>query len=210
MSEPVFWLIAGPNGAGKTTLVHQPRFQRLLAGVRFFNPDETTLRLLQGAGYAGFQDAPHDELRRCFIAAATEVEAELQSSLLRGEAVGVETVLSTRKYCRLVEQVIGRNGFVGLIYIALRDAELSQIRVARRVAQGGHNVPADKLVSRWQGSLSNLGWFAKRATRFWVVDNSDSTPGVAPRLLATGGGGTLEILSPLAIPQVTEILRTSL
>src|SRR6266446_6468279 len=200
------WIVGGPNGAGKTTLASHPRFQRLLRGVRFLNPDEFALQRLREAGRQGFGDATMEELRHCFIEAAKAVERELSAGLARGDALGVESVLSTRKYCPLVEQVLAGDGFFGLIYVALKNAGLSRERVARRVAQGGHDVPSDKLDARWSRSVENLGWFAWRASRFWIVDNSDSTPGLPPRLIAEGGAGVIRILDADAISEITRSL----
>ncbi len=206
MPQPTLWIIGGPNGAGKTTLATHGRFRRLLRGVRFLNPDQVALTRLQEAGRRGFADATPDELQRCFVEAAGMVEHELRAGLARGEAMGVESVLSTRKYCPLVEQVLGAGGFFGLIYVGLKEVSLSRERIARRVAQGGHDVPADKLAARWNRSVENLAWFALRADRFWVVDNSDSTPGVPPRLIAEGGGGRVRMLDSAAIPELTQCL----
>lgn len=206
MPRPTLWIIGGPNGGGKTTLASHPRFRRLLRGVRFLNPDQIALEKLRAMGRQGFHDAAAGESRRCFIEAAETVERELREALTQREVVGVESVLSTRKYCPLVEQVLAAGGFFGLIYVALKSAELSRDRVARRVAQGGHDVPFDKLDARWSRSLENLGWFARRASRFWVVDNSDSTPGVPPRLLAEGGGGRIRVLDAKAIPEIAQSL----
>jgi|SRR6266478_5352141 len=206
MERAALWIIGGPNGAGKTTLASHPRFRRLLRGVRFLNPDQLALEKLRTIGRQGFHDATADELRRCFIEAAETVERELREALMQRKVVGVESVLSTRKYCPLVEQVLAADGFFGLIYVALRSAELSRERVARRVAQGGHDVPLDRLEARWNRSVENLGWFAWHASRFWVVDNSDSTPGVPPRLLAEGGGGRIKILDAEAIPEIARSL----
>lgn len=206
MERAAFWIVGGPNGAGKTTLISHSGFQRLLRGVRFLNPDRIALQKIHAAGWQGFHDASPEQLRRCFIEAAHEVERELCAGVARGEAIGVESVLSTRKYCPLVEQVLGRGGFFGLIYVALRNAELSRERVARRVAQGGHDVPSEKLPARWNRSVENLGWFARRASRFWIFDNSDSTLGVPPRLIAEGGRGTIMVLDAEAIPKVTHAL----
>ena len=120
MGHAKLWIVGGPNGAGKTTLASEPRFQRLLSGVRFLNPDQVALERLRAVGRAGFHDATADELRQFFIEAAQSVELELKFGLARGEAFGVESVLSTRKYCPLVEQVLAGGGFFGLIYVALR------------------------------------------------------------------------------------------
>jgi predicted ABC-type ATPase len=207
MGRPAFWIVGGPNGAGKTTLASHSRFQRLLGEARFLNPDEMALQRLQAAGRKGFHEATAEQLTRFFIEAAEAVEHDVRESLRRGEAIGVESVLSTRKYCPIVQEAITKGIFFGLIYVALNTPELSRQRVAHRVKQGGHDVPPEKLADRWARSIENLGWFAQRATRLWVFDNSDSTPEMPPRLIAKGGGELIDILDPEAIPQITRVLK---
>ncbi|MFA6546203.1 MAG: zeta toxin family protein [Limisphaerales bacterium] len=185
MEVPELWIIAGPNGAGKTTFSGATEFRAKLDGVRFFNPDELTLALLRKQGYASFATAPQDVLRATNIRAAEEVFKVLTQSVVSGEHVGVETVLSTDKYKPLVERVRELRGRFYLIYVSLASPALSLERVRRRVSMGGHDVPAEKLGERWQRSLDNLTWFAREADDFWVFDNSDSNR-TAPLLLAHG------------------------
>lgn len=60
------------------------------------------------------------------------------------------------------------------IYIGLANAALSRARVIQRVAQGGHDVPDDRIRKRLRRSLAN----AEQALRFvdlgWILDNSDA------------------------------------
>lgn len=186
MKRVALWIIDGPNGAGKTTLASHPRFRRLLTGVHFLNPDQLTLEKLRALGRSGFHDSNPEELRECFTRSADEVQRALSTAETRRESIGVESVLSTPKYHPLVEHVLADKGFFGLIYVGLRSADLSRERIARRVAQGGHDVPPEKLGPRWTASIENLPWFVDRATRFWIFDNSDSTPGNPLVLIAEG------------------------
>ena len=206
MPRAVLWIIGGPNGAGKTTLATHARFQRLLQDVRFLNPDQLALERLRTGGRQGFHDATPEELRLCFIESAETVERGLRAALTRCEPIGVESVLSTRKYCPLVEQTLAVGGFFGFIYVGLKSPEISRQRVAQRVSTGGHDVPVEKLAARWIRSIENLGWFSIRASRLWVLDNSDSTLGVPPRLIAEGRAGVVRILDPEAIPEITRSL----
>src|SRR5258705_5116418 len=75
-----------------------------------------------------------------------------------------------------------------------------------RVRAGGHDVPTDKIHARWQRSLANLAWFAARASVLWVFDNSNESPDVPPRLVATGRRGAVNLLDG----SVSESLRLSL
>ena len=206
MARFEFWIVAGPNGAGKTTLVQTQPIRDLLPHVRFLNPDDHARALLVQRGHRGFADAPAPILQQAFLDAANAVEGELQTALRRGEAVGVETVLSSGKYQPLVDLVRGRGGYVGLIYVALASPELACARVGRRVQAGGHDVPAAKIIARWRRSFANLAWFAAHASAFWVFDNSDENPEVPPRLMAAGQSGALDFLESSA----GDALRTSL
>jgi len=196
MPPPELWIVAGPSGAGKTTLVQSAPLDALLPHVAFRNPDDVALQFLRRAGFHGFRDAPEPALNEAFRAAADEVMADLVARLEAGEAVGVETVLGSGKYRPVVEAVLQRGGFVGLIYVCLNSPETACTRVERRAARGGHSVPHEKIVARWYRSLENLAWFLLRVTRFWIYDNSDSDPRSAPRLLVLGGGGSSDFLAP--------------
>lgn len=198
MARPELWIVAGPNGAGKTTLVQAQPIRRLLPHVTFFNPDDEALILLTRQGYHGFSDAPEPVRRRAFLTAAEAVASLLNAALARVEAVGVETVLSSDKYRPIVDAIRAQQGFVGLIYVALASPELACARVAHRVRAGGHDVPTDKIHSRWQRSLANLGWFAANASAFWIFDNSDENPAHPPMLAAQGAAGMLTYLDARA------------
>ena len=203
---PKLWLVGGPNGSGKSTVVQAAPIQRVLPGIQFWNPDSLAKQDLQSLGYNGFSDTPLPEQRRAFIAAANRVETILKDCIARGAPVGVETVLSSDKYKPVVESVIAAGGFVGLIYVTVNSSDVACERVAQRVLTGGHSVPEDKIRSRWSRSLANLGWFAERASQFFVFDNSNSDPAIAPALVAYGSQGRIHTLTSAAIPEVIAAL----
>jgi len=186
-----------------------PIIRELSSHVRFLNADDRTLEKLQSEGWSSFAVVPIQRLREIFIEAANEVFAETECALARDEAVGSETVLSTDKYRPLVERALAAAGAFFLIYVGLRDARISEERVALRVARGGHDVPSDRLEARWKRSVENLGWYARRAKGFFVFDNSASIPGEPPRLIAEGGAGLLTIHDSGAIPQITASLTAA-
>lgn len=208
MPSPTLWIVAGPNGAGKTTSTQREPIASLLRGVRFLNPDDLSREKLVRQGFSGFADAPDEIRRTAFLKSADEVFDELSRAVAVGEAVGVETVLSTDKYRAVVETVRKAGGFVGLIYVALESPGLACQRVAARVRRGGHDVPADKIEARWERSLDNLPWFARHATAFWVFDNSDSNFAQPARLVAQGNVGSLGFLAEDVFPRLrTAVLQ---
>ena len=80
-----------------------------------------------------------------------------------------------------------------LVYVTTVSPDLNVERVRQRVLSGGHDVPEDRIRSRWDRSMINLTWFAQRADRALVLDNS----GVELEILALRHlGGLLELRQP--------------
>lgn len=153
--EPLVVAIAGPNGAGKTTFFHahvQP------AGLRFVNADNLASSLeLDPYVAARMADALRRELIR------------------RRESFAFETVFSDPKGEKLefLKDAAGTGYAVILCFIGLSRPTLSEERVAMRVSQGGHDVPSDKLLSRFPRVLANLRTAIRTLPQVRVFDNSD-------------------------------------
>lgn len=153
--RPIVVAIAGPNGAGKTTFFHS---HLATAGIRFVNAD-VIARELGLAPYEAAQVA--DALRR-----------EL---LRRGESFVFETVFSdpVGDKVAFLEEAARQGHVVVVCYIGVTGPEQSTERVAMRVSQGGHDVPDDKLLSRFHRTLANLRLAIRRLPHVLVYDNSD-------------------------------------
>jgi len=161
---PTCWIIAGPNGAGKTTfaLEYLPR----VAGCsHFINAD------LIAAGLAPL--APEREL----LAASRIFLRELEARIAARENFAFETTLAGRTYLRLVER-LRRDGWrVELIYLALPSVEMSILRVAERVAHGGHAIPVADIERRFPRSLRHLLYdFSHRVDRCTCFMNDGENP----------------------------------
>ena len=140
---PTCWIIAGPNGAGKTTfaLEYLPRVAQC---TRFVNAD------LIAAGLSPL--APEREL----LAASRLFLAEIEACTKLREDFAFETTLAGRSYLKLVQSLRAGGWQVELIYLALPSMEMSRLRVAERVAHGGHNIPTADIERRFARSLHNL------------------------------------------------------
>jgi predicted ABC-type ATPase len=108
--RPHLLIIAGPNGSGKSSA-----YQASIAEVggrsfRIINPDLLATSLVANRKLA-LPDANLEAVKR--------IEEWLETSILAGHTVGVETVLSTRKYRRLVELARANNYRFQLIYVLL-------------------------------------------------------------------------------------------
>lgn len=81
-----------------------------------------------------------------------EIEERIESC----EDFAFETTLAGHTYPRLVERLRADGWRVELIYLALPSVEMSKLRVAERVAHGGHNIPVADIERRFPRSLSHL------------------------------------------------------
>lgn len=165
--RPILWIIAGPNGCGKSSFYNRTDIEGWGGSVWIINPDLLTTRLVEQEGL---------ERGEANLQAVQRVEQWLKSSIEVHQTIGVETVLSTGKYRSLVERARQRGFEVRLIYVLVRSPEVQMARIAFRVAEGGHDVPEEKVLGRRQRSFEQLGWFLNAADMAFVFDNSTAEP----------------------------------
>lgn len=153
--RPLIVAVTGPNGAGKTTLYHS---HLKSAGLRFINADVLALEL-DMESYA-----------------AARVAGSLRSALVeQGESFVFETVFSDPVGDKLafLKDAAERGYTVILCFIGISSADVSEQRVAMRVTQGGHDVPSDKLITRYPRTLANLRSAIRELPHVWIFDNDD-------------------------------------
>lgn len=153
--RPILIALAGSNGAGKTTFYHA---HLKPTGLRFLNADAIA-RELEIDAYE-----------------AARVVTELRKELVRQrESFVFETVFSDPvgdklKFLKAAEQ---SDYTVVLCFIGVSGPEISEQRVAMRVSQGGHDVPSEKLVSRFPRTLANLKAALRELGHVLIFDNDD-------------------------------------
>lgn len=163
---PTCWIIAGPNGAGKTTFALE-YLPRVAGCTHFINAD------LIAAGLSPL--APEREL----VAASRILLHEIEERIVKGEDFAFETTLAGRAYLRLIQRLQKQGWQVELIYLALSSIEMSKLRVAERVAHGGHNIPPKDIERRFARSLQNLlnaYCTAANRTRCFMNTGGEPTP----------------------------------
>ena len=86
-----------------------------------------------------------------------------------------ETTLATKSYKKLVARA-KENGYkVTLLFFWLRTPELALKRVEIRVKEGGHNIPTDVILRRYNNGLNNFFNIFKSIVDEWMfIDNSGS------------------------------------
>jgi predicted ABC-type ATPase len=184
--RPVIVAVAGPNGAGKTTF-YESHLQA--AAMPFINADRLA-RELNLDPYAAVRVA--DALRRALVK--------------QRESFVFETVFSDPVGDKLkFLKDTAKSGYtVVLCYIRIAGPEVSSERVSMRVSQGGHDVPREKLESRFPRTLENLRVSIRDLPHVLVFDNGDLK---APfRHVAAFEGGRLVHLAEPVPPWLRPLL----
>jgi predicted ABC-type ATPase len=164
---PVFLIVAGPNGSGKSSVYQDTDVEAFGRSVWIINPDLLAARISEIEGLP---------LSAANLEAVRRIEAWLETSINAHQTVGVETVLSTPKYRRLVDRAKQLGFEVRLIYVLLDSPQRNIERVRLRVTKGGHAVPENKILERHTRSLEQLPWFLEQADQASLFDNSGATP----------------------------------
>jgi predicted ABC-type ATPase len=165
-------MVAGPNGSGKSSLYGDVDIEAFSQSIWIINPDLLTQRIQQVEGLS---------LGDANVEAVVRIEAWLDASIRAHQTVGVETVLSTDKYRRLVLAAKKNQFEFRLIFLMLASPNLNVERVRLRVRKGGHDVPENKIRDRWVKSLRQLPWFLDQADQVAIFDNSGAVPKIIDR-----------------------------
>lgn len=76
--------------------------------------------------------------------------------LSRHATFAIETTLATKSYKHLVERAKTEGYEVVLLFFWLSSPEMAEMRVAQRVASGGHNIPKEVIHRRYWAGLRNM------------------------------------------------------
>lgn len=104
--------------------------------------------------------------------AQAESDALVDQAIMARRSFLVETVLSSDKFRPRVTAALAGGFRFGLVFVSLRAAVLNVARVADRVVEGGHDVPTDRVLARRVRSHAAFDWFAPRAHRGLLIDNT--------------------------------------
>lgn len=175
------WALVGGNGAGKTSF-HRLRFKGL--DVPFINADRIAKDLY-----------PEDPEGSSYDAAKV-AESKRFKQITAGNSFCFETVFSHPSRIDFLKLAKMLGYQVNLIVIHLQQPELNVFRVSRRVAEGGHSVPSEKVRSRIPRMLANVRQAIPLCDTVEVYDNSSYFVPFRP-VLSIRGRNIQKHLDPL-------------
>lgn len=161
MRRPVLIVIAGPNGSGKTSTTRLVIKHEWAEQCVYINPDE-----IAQTKFGDWNDP--NAVRK-----SVEYCEEWREQLLREHKDFIfETVLSSDGKVDFIKRAKEEGYFIRVFFICTSTPAINASRIAKRVMEGGHDVPIHKIISRYQKAIVNAGQIAQFVDRLYVYDNS--------------------------------------
>lgn len=159
--RPVLIVIAGPNGSGKTTVTEQILRHEWIEDAVYINPD---IVAQERFGNWNSAEAVKQSIVYC--------EELREKCLTERKSLIFETVLSREDKIEYILRAKEIGFFVRLFFVCTESPTINAMRIAKRVMQGGHDVPITKIISRYKLSVANCIDAAKIVDRCYLYDNS--------------------------------------
>lgn len=148
---PEVMFFAGPNGSGKSTIT---RMAKTIG--EYINADDIKRTVL------------------CTDLEAAKKAEELRESMIdQKKDFTFETVLSTERNLLLLKRARENGYFVRGIYVLTVDPRINIARISAREALGGHGVPRDKIVTRYNRALALVPSLMEVCDILHIYDNSE-------------------------------------
>ena len=154
---PTLFVVAGPNGAGKTTYAFA-HIAQVAGSTEFINLDEIARGL-----------SPLDP-EKAKQRAARVALAMTYDLIAQRKTFTIETTLAGKTHLRTLAAARAAGFKIVLLYFAPQTPEICLARIARRVSEGGHDVPEVDVRRRFERSLINLPLYAAQADIWRVFD----------------------------------------
>jgi predicted ABC-type ATPase len=161
MKKPVLIVIAGPNGSGKTSTTRLVIKHEWAEQCVYINPDE-----IAQTKFGDWNDP--NAVRK-----SVEYCEEWREQLLKDHKDFIfETVLSSEGKVDFLRRAKEEGYFIRMFFICTQNPTINAARIAKRVMEGGHDVPIQKIISRYEKAILNAQRVAQFADRVYVYDNS--------------------------------------
>ncbi|MCL2823849.1 MAG: zeta toxin family protein [Polyangiaceae bacterium] len=176
LQKPVLIVVAGPNGSGKTSLTMLVLRHRWFDGCVYLNPDSIARDVY---GDWNSQEA--------VIKAANAVREKRETCLANRESLVFDTVFSAPDKMDFLQRAQLAGYFIRMFFVCTNHPSINAARIARRVMEGGHDVPISKIISRYTKSIAHCAAAVSFVNRAYVCDNSVDLQ--EPQLLFRSGAG---------------------
>lgn len=138
--KPKLIIVGGPNGSGKTSITWKILNHEWVNDCVYINPDEIA------RDKYGDWNSPD-----AVIKAANYAKELREKCLLQKKSHIFETVMSAPDKVAYIAKAKENGFFIRLFFVGTDHPS----RIARRVLEGGHDVPIPKIIARYGKSIAN-------------------------------------------------------
>lgn len=145
------------------------------SGAEYFNPDDAARQILQAN--------PNCTQEQANSFAWHEGVRLLERAVRERADFAFETTLGGRTMTGLLKDASATGVAVLVWYVGLEGVGLHLARVAARVRKGGHDIPRERIIQRYDSSRANLIRLLPTLTELRLHDNSveaDPNAGIPP------------------------------
>lgn len=174
--KPELIIIAGPNGSGKTSITQKFLHHEWAEGTTYINPDQIAKDI--------FGDWNNEE---AVLKAANYCSELRERCLAEKKSFVFETVFSAQDKIDFVLRAKEAGFFIRIFFISTSNPAINASRIAKRVMEGGHDVPITKIISRYNKSIQNCKIVSSIIDRLYVYDNSIDNADARPLFRLTNG-----------------------
>ena len=193
MRKPVLIVIAGPNGSGKTSTTRLVIKHEWAEHCAYINPDEIAQTMFGDWNNANA------------VRQAVEYCEQWREQLLREHKDFIfETVLSSDEKVDFLKRAKEEGYFIRIFFICTETPAINASRIAKRVMEGGHDVPIAKIITRYQKAIKNAIRVTGLVDRAYFYDNSADNQDA--RILFRTVNGKLAKQYVSILPQWTETI----
>ena len=194
MKNPTLIVVCGPNGSGKTSITKKILKHEWLDNCTYINPDEIARDIF------GDWNSP-----QAIVDAANYANKLRYNLLEQRESVIFETVFSSSDKLDYILKAKELGYFIRVFFVCTDSPTINASRIARRVIQGGHDVPIPKIISRYSKSIVNCAVISTYVDRLYVYDNSRENK--EPKLLFRSSYGIIKKTYTNIHPWANEIFK---
>ncbi len=134
LHQPILIVIAGPNGSGKTTITSKVLHHEWLEDAVYINPDNVAQEI-----FGGWND------NDAVLKAAQYCDNWRERCISEHQSLIFETVMSSDGKVAFIRRAKEEGYFVRLFFVSTASPHINASRIARRVMEGGHDVPITKI-----------------------------------------------------------------
>lgn len=162
MNKTIF-VFAGPNGSGKSSVVKAYKSNGICPEP-YVCPDNIVRIMKETDSFLNEYEM--------YLAAMERAEETRKEYVISGQSFTFETVFSNMEKLKFLRFAKAHGFHIVVTYVTTSDPSINIRRVRRRVSEGGHDVPEDKIKSRYERSMALMAEVVAFADEAEIYDNS--------------------------------------